>query len=69
MSGPLNRWIPLVGGIASIGLAFVLAGPGSPATDPAGATVAGEVLEQTRSKKTISFVKRRRQNAQMRAAA
>jgi large subunit ribosomal protein L21 len=29
----------------------------------AGATVAGEVLEQTRSKKSISFVKRRRQNS------
>jgi large subunit ribosomal protein L21 len=34
---------------------------GSP--NVAGATVAGEVLEQTRSKKTISFVKRRRQNS------
>lgn len=34
---------------------------GSPTV--AGATVAGEVLEQTRSKKTISFVKRRRQNS------
>lgn len=34
---------------------------GSPTV--AGATVAGEVLQQTRSKKTISFVKRRRQNS------
>jgi len=34
---------------------------GSPTVS--GATVAGEVLEQTRSKKTISFVKRRRQNS------
>ena len=29
----------------------------------AGAMVAGEVVEQTRSKKSISFVKRRRQNS------
>ena len=29
----------------------------------AGALVAGEVVEQTRSKKSISFVKRRRQNS------
>jgi large subunit ribosomal protein L21 len=34
---------------------------GSPTV--AGATVAGQVLEQTRSRKTISFVKRRRQNS------
>ena len=31
----------------------------------AGVTVAGEVVEQTRSKKTISFVKRRRQNSKL----
>ena len=29
----------------------------------AGATVSGEIVEQTRSKKTIHFVKRRRQNS------
>ena len=29
----------------------------------AGATVAGEIVEQTRSAKSISFVKRRRQNS------
>jgi large subunit ribosomal protein L21 len=28
-----------------------------------GATVSGEIVEQTRSKKTIHFVKRRRQNS------